>query len=872
MSNIPNDITLEQLWWETGFNPNPAQHQAILHVNGPLYLPAGPGSGKTRVLLWRTLNLIVFHGVDPEQIYLSTFTEKAARQLNEGLRGLLSIVTSHTGQPYDISKMYVGTVHSLCQRLLTDRRFHQQRSRGQQPVLLDALSQYFFLQRRATWNELLTLAGMNGNAITEINTLFKSPSRGSRHQAIANLLAFFNRLSEERLEADTVLLQLAQAHLPDGANRATMEALLTMYGYYLALLQPPGAPPRVDFSYLQQAAWKLLRQQSNSGHVFAHIIIDEYQDTNAIQEEIFFTLAQGHKNLCVVGDDDQALYRFRGATVENFVQFPERCQQMLTVAPTKIPLATNYRSRKAIVDFYTTFIDQAHWAKPAPAQGHYRVIDKDIHAHSRDQGPAVVASTCGNHEAVAEEIATFVKDLIDNKKVQDPNQIAFLFHSLKGKIVPKLKEALEAVGLRVYAPRAGSFLEVEESTEIFGLFLHLFGRPSRTGEERGEWENYHNWIDRAQARGQALMEEDSLLRRFIEDRRQELQRAATDYSTLVAVCEQRGWLQEGAYDRPTMQPALATAGGLSDRAKRNLQRQGFTRILDQRQAEGNPFTLRYILTSATALDWSVLDLFYRLCGFAHFKMMIDLAEAGEDEGPICNLGLISQYLARFIDERIDVLTANLFQRDHLFINIFFSSFLYALFRLGESEYENAEDPFPRGRIPFLTIHQSKGLEFPVVVLGNTAKRTNGPQRIEELLHPFIKREGEPLDRMAEYDAMRMFYVALSRAQNLLVLAHPKGQGISLFPPFKQLLAGPIDRIPTFTVDAVPSAKAPEAAAPRNYSYTADYMLYQKCPRQYMIFRKYGFVASRAQTQMFGSLIHRTLEDLHQYLIAQRAGA
>lgn len=248
---MPNALTLAQLWQETGFRPNAAQQRAILHVHGPLYLPAGPGSGKTRVLLWRTLNLIVFQGVDPAQIYLSTFTEKAARQLNEGLRSLLSVVTAHTGQPYDISKMYVGTVHSLCQRLLADRRFHQQRSRGQQPVLLDELSQYFFVQRRSTWNELLTLAGMNGNAITDINTLFKShQGRGSRHQAITNLLAFFNRLSEERLDADAILGQLHQALLPDDVDRTTLAALVAMYGYYLALLQPPGTPPRVDFSYL----------------------------------------------------------------------------------------------------------------------------------------------------------------------------------------------------------------------------------------------------------------------------------------------------------------------------------------------------------------------------------------------------------------------------------------------------------------------------------------------------------------------------------------------------------------------------------------------------------------------------------------------
>ncbi len=73
-------VTLEQLWADAEFKPNKEQKKSILYTGGPLYLPAGPGSGKTRVLLWRTLNLIVFHEVKPEEIFLSTFTEKAALQ------------------------------------------------------------------------------------------------------------------------------------------------------------------------------------------------------------------------------------------------------------------------------------------------------------------------------------------------------------------------------------------------------------------------------------------------------------------------------------------------------------------------------------------------------------------------------------------------------------------------------------------------------------------------------------------------------------------------------------------------------------------------------------------------------------------------
>ncbi|RJP50350.1 MAG: hypothetical protein C4583_10775 [Anaerolineaceae bacterium] len=115
-------LSLENLWETSKFKPNEAQRVAIEHVDGPLFLTAGPGSGKTRVLLWRTVNLIVFHGVKPEEIYLSTFTEKAAHQLKEGLRTLLGAATNATGQPYDLTPMYIGTVHSLCHACLSQLR------------------------------------------------------------------------------------------------------------------------------------------------------------------------------------------------------------------------------------------------------------------------------------------------------------------------------------------------------------------------------------------------------------------------------------------------------------------------------------------------------------------------------------------------------------------------------------------------------------------------------------------------------------------------------------------------------------------------------------------------------------------------------
>lgn len=858
----PAALTLENLWSDLGFTPNQSQEAAIRHTDGPLYLPAGPGAGKTRVLLWRTLNLLVFHNVQPEEIFLSTFTEKAAFQLKEGLRQLLGHVTNRTGKPFDLSKMYVGTVHSLCQRLIADRRFYPERHRGRVPTLLDELALYFHLYNRRRWEEFTGLVDLGPDPNTAINGLFGTRS-SSRHHAVTNCIQLFNRLSEECIDPAA-----ARKH----ASHPVLAALLDMYGHYRKSLAPETGAHRTDFSLIQQKALDILAAFPGSGCVFKHVIIDEYQDTNTVQERLFFQLAAGHKNICVVGDDDQALYRFRGATVENFVQFPARCHAHLATEPRTIPLARNYRSRKRIVDFYTAFMDRCSWTGPAGIS--YRVEDKMINAASPDEGPAVIATTATSPLDAFAEIATLVRRLVDEKKVDNPNQIAFLFPSLKynGKIndqVARMKRALEDQGFLIYAPRAGRFLEVDEAVSVFGVFLHVFGKPTRGPYAGHEYNDFYNWLDRAFTTAQDLRRADRDLDQFIKDRKVELATTVDDYHKLLAVADRFAWSLDEPYDIPRMKRHLLDAPGLSEHARNPLRSAYFERIIQRQEREGQPFTLRRVINRATAIDWSVLDLFYQICGFGHFKHMFDLAERGEDEGPIANLGLISQYLARFIDQTLAIIAAyNL--DDERFRRTFFGSYLYALFRRSESEYEDADDPFPRGRIPFLTIHQAKGLEFPVVVLANPRKQNRGPQTVETLVRPLVDREGEPLNRMTDFDIMRMFYVALSRAKNLLIIAHLKGQGQSINQPFKDMLHEQFPRVPYFAVPSLPAAGPDHDDLPRNYSYTSDYLLYQTCPRQYMLFRRYGLVPSRSQTMMFGSLVHRTMDDLHQLLIAQRS--
>jgi len=842
-------LTIETLWNDTKFKPNPQQEKAIRHISGALFLPAGPGSGKTRVLLWRTVNLLVFHNIKPDEILLTTFTEKAAHQLKEGLRTLLGVATNYTGKQYDISQIYIGTVHSICNRILTDRRFMRLRRKIDPVSLMDAIEQYFYFRNNRRWNNLLRAADLS---INEINTYFegKAPEYPNKHKAILEVISLFNRFSEENLNPDEAITK---------ANSDILVKLIYAYKEYLYILQKDDDFEKSDLSLIQKIALTHLKNNINSSKVFKHVIVDEYQDTNPIQEKLFFHLA-GNGNFCVVGDDDQALYRFRGATVENFVDFPKRCKKYLRQDPVKIPLNTNYRSRKQIVDFYCNFINQIDWKKENNPNEFYRVVDKDIKAHSKDTGIAVL-TTKNKGEEMPTEIAKLVRNLIDTGKVKDPNQIAFLYYSLKVTGVEPMIAALEAQGLKVYAPRARNFLEVQESIEIFGLFTLVFGMPER-GEFGGrEFTEFHNWLNNAHQEAKNLVKKDYLLEEFIKDKKSEIETSISDYTKLLQTIKKNGWDLDFDYNPEIMKRPLSETKGLSEKVQKTLFNQYFNKVIEDyyNNPYENKFTVLQVLNRLTSLDWSLLDLFYQSCGFEHFKKYFDLAEQGVDEGPIVNLAQISQYLAKFMDIYTNILTADFVIHNKL-QQLFFIGYLYSLFRFGESEVEDQENPFPKGRIPFITVHQSKGLEFPVVFL-NPYKQDRQDLK-EEIIKELVDREGEPLDKLAKFDTMRLFYVGLSRAEKLLIIPNTKKKA-----EFKSL----VEHLPTvadFDIETMPEAtKHSEDKLSKPFSYTADYILYNQCPREYMIFRRYGFVPSRSQTMFFGSLVHKTIDDLHNHLIA-----
>jgi DNA helicase-2/ATP-dependent DNA helicase PcrA len=743
---------------------------------------------------------------------------------------------------------------------------------------MDELDQYFFISRTKNWSQILNSIQIKPDleGHQRINEIFNSYG-GSKHRAVINCISFFNRVTEEIIDPDLAISRLQDSE-PElliflkthGINRDDLIDAFRLYKCYRSLLAPTENVPRVDFAHLQQAAYQVLLGSEEATHSFKYVIVDEYQDTNTIQEKIFFRLAQANHNICVVGDDDQALYRFRGATVENFVNFPQRCQKYLGDPPKTIPLSINYRSPKGIVDFYTRYINQENWKRKEG--GFFRVIDKEICAAQSHEGPSVVASSPLEPESACDEIAEFVHSLISQNKVQDPNQIAFLFPSLKSTYVNTMSSALEQKGLSVYAPRANTFLYTQEAKDIFGMLTLILGKPDMRGQGfGGDFDKFRDWIYLTQDNAQKIADQDPQLTQFINDKHNEIDRVCSDYQSLISVVERENWDLTSNYSPEIMTRKLYNASGLSQAGKKLLSSRYFDTQVKNHLKRGRPYSLKYILTRTTSLDWSVLDLFYRVTGFNHFKLMVDLAQQGIDEGPICNLSLITQYLARFVESFIPLITAQALI-NKTFHKVFFFSYLFSLYRLRETEYEDLDDPFPKGRIPFLTIHQAKGLEFPVVVLGNPYRRRLPPDFTEIALRPFIQnQEPEPLNRIPDFDTSRMFYVALSRAEHLLLISHFRGCAVDK--SLRKLLSDDLLRLPNISLRDIPSYKPkPKRDLPEMYSYTSDFLLYKICPRQYMIFRKYGFVPSRAQTMFFGSLIHQTLNDLHHELIRRREEA
>jgi DNA helicase II / ATP-dependent DNA helicase PcrA len=279
---------------------NPAQLEAVVHESGPLLVFAGAGSGKTRTITFRIANLLANHGVPPYRILAVTFTNKAAGEMRARLEQLAGAAVTRD--------LWIGTFHSVCARLL--RRYGEQVGLGRDFVIYDDADQKAVLMR------IVRDMGLD------------------EQQFAPKLLS--GAISREKREGR-----------PPGhvASHELGASVREIYARYEKTLISSNA---VDFDDLIGHMTHIAESESNAGQElrgrFSHVLVDEFQDTNLIQYRLVRSLSALTRNLCVVGDDDQAIYRWRGADVRLIRSFEQDFPDAYVVK-----LEQNYRSTSNIV-------------------------------------------------------------------------------------------------------------------------------------------------------------------------------------------------------------------------------------------------------------------------------------------------------------------------------------------------------------------------------------------------------------------------------------------------------------------------------------------------------------------------------------------
>ena len=401
------------------------QQEVVGHTGGPLLVVAGPGSGKTRSLERRAVNTLLLGQTAPDELVLCTFGRNAAVELSERF----TASAQACGIAGAASGVRISTIHSLCQRILAPHAGMA----GLRPGY-DLLDER--MQHRLLHEEFESIIAPDWHILSQ---------RGWRDEVRAAHEAgrYFDRICDEAIDLEQLM----------ASDRPLAAALGRCCRRYRELLLDRNA---VDFAHLQVWADRLLQDGDIAAAVGAgvrHLMVDEFQDTSRIQLRILKKLAGVHGNIVVVGDDDQSIYRFRGASVANLLDFPADFPGCRMVR-----LTTNYRSHRHIVSACNAWMDSAaDWSRRGGGGQRFR-FEKDISAHAPDTHPdypAVIAVRGTDPRDEGRRLGELLRFLKSNGVISSYGQAALLLHSVKDGMSGPYLDSLEAAGIGARCEPAG---------------------------------------------------------------------------------------------------------------------------------------------------------------------------------------------------------------------------------------------------------------------------------------------------------------------------------------------------------------------------------------------------------------------------------
>lgn len=751
-------ITLDDFYRAYGKVVAPPDREQRAAVERPatdaVFIVAGPGTGKTTSLTLRILKLILVDDVPPRGVLATTFTVKAAAELRSRIlgRGFRLIETLRKDRALaasirervariDINQVRTGTIDSICEQLL--REFRDPGT--QPPVLADDFVAKTLLLREG----LLASRRYEDKDLDGFLLDLHGGSRWGFHVGRMNDLvqSIWDRRFHDQLDWPAFVKGARRE------ERTARRVLGEVVDAYAAALAERGM---VDFALLEQEVLQRLRagRLEEFRRDLRVVLVDEYQDTNLLQEALYFELAKACRGaLTVVGDDDQSLYRFRGATVELFSEFARRYQQVFRRRPAVVFLTGNYRSTRRIVELVNGY---------ARLDDEYRTVRVGAKPalKSREGAPdgvPILGMFRKDRPTLAKDLATFVHRVFRGRG----------YRLLDGTVIERASEGGDLGDCALLCSSPAEYNR-NDDPRLPRLLRAALAECSPS-------------VAVFNPRGQDLTE-IPIIERF--------------GGLLLECLDPGGALQ--AQTRGLAPDMMATF----DRWRQDAVRFAQSRTSPARLKD---YAVGWADRSPGRAGWQwpfsvpVLELLY---GLAHFFPEIHDDPEGQIylevfTRQVSACGLIGKFKGRVVT---DPSNQELSDRSVMeLLRDFLGPIAGGTIKVNEELME----AFPRDRLSILSIHQAKGLEFPLTIVdvGSDYKgnypaqafkrfptRGGTPHAMEDLLRPYCDlgapRRSET-DRAFD-DLFRQYFVAYSRPQEVLLL-------VGLEPTFP---GGPVRNVAT----------------------------------------------------------------------------
>ncbi|MDR2874113.1 MAG: DEAD/DEAH box helicase [Methanobrevibacter sp.] len=717
-----------------------------------LFIVAGPGSGKTTVIVLKILKFIFVDDISPDEIIATTFTNKAAKELYSRIlewgtklkKAILKDSKNKNLERLDFSQLITGTIDSIAVDLL---KMYKEPGTDL-PLIIENFVAISTMRKEGLFKNKRYL----NKDLMEYLEKFEDREKISSPFKMSEILLKI----KNRIFYDQVDLKALKSEINDKGFMITLDAI-SDYEKHLR------DNAMFDFAMLES----FFLDKLNSGKLdeflenIKVVLIDEYQDTNLIQEMIYFKLAESATkkklsgNITVVGDDDQSLYRFRGAAVNLFTEFKNRIKKKLDIDVSEVNLSTNYRSTEDIINLCNHFVEIDDEYQKARVVGKPKIEDAKI----KEKSIPILGMFRSDVEKLAGDLSILINNLMKKKQIE--YKVKDIFNPKPEKEYPKkininLDEeygSLEDIAILTYSPK-----ESAHGNPLLPYYLRKFLKRKQ--------------IEVFNPRGQDLQ----------------------DVKPVAILC---GLILECIDPSTKVQKRMKS---LPKKANNQMKkwRKSANEFIESSPQPDSPISLKDFVhhwqqrivydesNPSVNKQWpdeiNLIDLVYKLVRwFDYFQKDTEgLVYLEAIAKTINQTGFLNEFSAKIYFSKTD--SSELKSIKEAIWNIFVPIATGEVFI-----DENLLESLPKNRVNIMSVHQSKGLEFPFVIVDVGSRFKRNLAKTSSLRFPGQKGKTSTIleDEIRNYgqlgkgdrsrknrefdDLTRLYFVAFSRSQDVLLL-------------------------------------------------------------------------------------------------------